>query len=389
MNPADFDRILDECLDAVLAGERTIAECLTLYPDQANELKSALQIGLLAGRLKKPEMNTGAVDALEMRLRGQILTQKRPAARSRVVIPFSKLAAMVAIVFLLTVGAGGGAIAASASSLPGDPLYGLKRLWEAIILALSALFNNTDDIWLHLAQTRLNEAEDLAEHGLLYRDVLVDLYDSTQQAMTLADVQTAPLVVVFLYDAEQRLENLPTTAATEPVRADLLLLVMPGPDGRPRIPVLNRQNAETTPEVQPVTTTPTVTLTYTPTITSTATQTASSTPMNHPAATNTPSSTPTSRVPATATRTPTFTPSPTPTITPSITPTATWTALPLPALPTRDPDQPDNDEDGENRPDPTTVPPTSEATVRFRETQAAVYATQTAQAAAETEEASP
>lgn len=387
MNAADFDSILDECLDAILAGERTLEGCLALYPDQADELKPALQIGLLAARLKKPEMDAGSVEALEMRLRGQMLAQARPPVRSAIV-PFSKLAAMVAIVFLLTIGAGGGAVAASANSLPGDPLYGLKRLWEAIILALSGLFNNADDIWLHLAETRLKEAEDLAENGLLYRDVLVDLYNATEQAMTLADVQTAPLVVVFLHDAEQRLENLPTTAATEPVRAELLLLVMPGADGRPRIPALNAPEVETKPVTFTPTATPTPTLTLTATPTQTASVTASATMTPSSTATLTPSSTATSRVPATATRTPTLTASPTPTITPSITPSATWTALPLPVMPTSVPNDSDEDDD-DGSPAVTRVPPTSEATERFRETQAAVYATQTAQAAAETEEARP
>jgi hypothetical protein len=56
MNDDAFENILDECLDAVLSGKRTIADCMALYPDHADELKSALQIALLTTRLKKPEM---------------------------------------------------------------------------------------------------------------------------------------------------------------------------------------------------------------------------------------------------------------------------------------------------------------------------------------------
>jgi hypothetical protein len=373
MNDDAFEIILDECLDAVLSGERTIADCLAQYPDYADELKSALQIALLATRLKKPEMDAGRIDALEMRLRERMpAPARREPVRVRVnFAPLTKIAAMIAIVFLCTLGVGGGAVAASANSLPGDPLYSVKRWWEAIILALSSLFDQTDDVWLHLAQVRLDEAEELAVRGILYREILVDVYDATTQAMTLTDTETAPRVVAFLTSAEPRLQNLPTTAATEPVRADLLMLVIMGADDGRFSPALNI----------PPTASPTVSETFTPEFTATLAPT--DTPTQRPTIT----STPTSRVPITATRTPSPTITSSPTITPSLTPTSTWTPLPLPVLPTSSGVRP-TDEDTV-RPERTEVQPTGDATVRYRATEAAVFATQTAQAAAETEEAEP
>ncbi|MBZ0298448.1 MAG: hypothetical protein K8J31_01850 [Anaerolineae bacterium] len=382
MSDSAFEIILDECLDAVLSDARTIDDCLALYPEHAAELKSALQIGLLAKRLKQPEMEAGSLDALEMRLRGQMLAARQPAGRARLA-PLSRLAAMVALVFLFTLGAGGGVVAASAHSLPGDPLYGVKRLWEAIVLALASWFDGTDDVWLSLAETRLDEAEDLATHGILYRDVLYDLYDATEHAMTLADADTAPRVVVFLNQAQTRLQDLPTTAATDPVRAELFTLIMPGPDGRLRV-----NSLEETPEAQPetATSTPTVIPSWTPSPDQPSTTPVP--PTRTPAPTSSPTQKPTSRVPATATRTPSPTVTPTFTVTPSLTPTHTWTPLPLPVLPTTQGGSPSN---GSRviGPSATPVQPTSDATVRYRATQAAVYATQTAQAAFETEEPQP
>ena len=408
----DYDDILNACLDSVFSGQQTIDECLQAHPEHAHLLKPALQIALLTRQLQSSEMPANRVNALEMRLRGQMLAahQTRPAAvrpspsRRSAFAPLSKLAAMIAIVFLFALGTGGGAVAASASSLPGDPLYGLKRLWESIILVLASLGDSVDDVWLHLAQTRLDEAEMLAERGTLNSGVFVDVYQATVQAITLADQQTTPLVVAFLSDAGKRLQDIPTTAATEPLRQDLLLLMIaqPGPTGQLSVPL-----SSSPPSLQPTmmvvqspipsdTAGPTVT--STPILSPTITNTASPTATNTKAATATPvgvfllgaTFTPTSRVSATSTDTPPPTSTRTPTVTPSYTPTATWTPIPLPAVtmtgsqvsrpPVGGSDHPPTDDSGQVDP---------AATVRFRATQGAVYATQTKQAAMQTEEPVP
>jgi hypothetical protein len=387
VNTPELDLILDECLEQVLSGERTIADCLTQYPAYADELKPVLQVAVLTSRLKRPQMDAAAVQALEMRLRGARLAQQRPARRA-FLAPLGRLAAMLGLVFLLTLGAGGGAVAASASSLPGDPLYGLKRWWESVVLAVAALIDGwQDDVWLHLAQTRLDEAEALAARGLMNRDILLDVYTAAEQTIALADAATAPQIAAFLADAGTRLQNLPTTAATEPVRAQLLTLVLS--DHGPRLPLLVISPAPPTPTA---TGTFTETATLRPTLTPLAswTPTPLESPTLTPSATPTlpPTFTPTSRVPATATRTPEASDTPTALPTASPTPTATWTPLPLPELPPTDWNPPPTARPG-TQSSATPVPPTVEATIRYRDTQAAVYATQTAQALVATEEARP
>lgn len=401
----EFTSILHDCLDSVLAGERSIDECLQAYPQFASRLKPALQVALLTRDLDKAEMPASSVQALEIRLRGKMVAANQRAAttgdissRRSAFAPLGKLAAMIAIVFLFALGTGGGAVAASASSLPGDPLYGLKRLWEAIILALSSLANNTDDVWLHLAQTRLDEAESLAGRGTVSSVVFADVYEATAQAILLVDEATLPQLTAFLENARSRIQNLPATAATAPLQRDLLLLVVPAADGKPGMPPSLQP-----PSLQPTmmsiessgmdTFTPTVTPapTETPTLalTSTATPAPSATQTVRPTDTPSATLTPTSRVPATATNSPQPSRTPTQTSTPSVTPTATWTALPLVTAtfagdglpPTSAPvNRPTDDDQNGNVP---------VATIRHRATQAAAYATQTRQAELETEEPRP
>jgi hypothetical protein len=128
------------------------------------------------------------------------------------------------------------------------------------------------------------------------------------------------------------------------------------------------------------------TATLTPTLTLTSTATATQPPLSPVA----PSATPTSRVSATATDTRVPSQTPLPTLRPSVTPTFTWTPVPLPLLPTADSSasQQTQQPDGSSHP-PTAVPPTANATVRYRETLAILIPTLTAQATMATEEVEP
>lgn len=366
----DFDTILSECLDDVTRGRHTVAECLQRYPDHADELRPALVAGLLTSRLKKPEMASDAVSALETRLRAEMLTAPRRSARPRVIpLTFSRLAAAVVIALVLAF-SGGGLVAASADDRPGDTLYIVKRLWEAIILALSPLTGQPDDLWLRLAETRLAEVVALDAEGRLTDDALRELYRAAAQTMRLADTDTQPAVIAFLARTSRTLLDIQPPPESEIVHGALLVLTVIE-DGTFQPPAGDEPPAALpTPPGMTFTPTPTATLTPTSTFTPTSTATATLTPSSTSTATVTRTPTPT--------RTPTVTPSATPTLTRTPTPTHTWTPLPLPQLPPRAgtlaatlppvalPTLP-----------PLTVPD-MDATARVRETQQSVYMTQTA-----------
>lgn len=347
-----------------------LADCRARYGDAVlAEVRPALEAALLASRLRQPAMPAASVDALELRLRGALLARRR---RAPALTGLARLAAAVAIVMLALLGTGGGAVLAAERTVPGEALYPIKRLWEQIVLALAPLTGERDAIWLWIAQRRLDEAETLAARGQLTPQALADLLAAMEQAVALAQPERQPALRAYLDDVRAALAPVLPPAGAEAAYEQALRRAAP-PDTLPPTP--NAAPAQTDSAA------------FTPTLTATASVTASPTPTltASPSATFTP----TSRVPATLTRTP-LPPSPTPTVpppspTPSLTPspTYTWTPLPLPVSPVFTPlpsatltvTSP-----------PPTAPPTNTpellATERWRETQAAVYMTQTAQARA-------
>ncbi len=381
----EFDAILAQCTEDLLRQHRTLEECLQTYPHYAAQLKPLLLAGLMTNRLKPPQLSADAVDSLEMRLRAQMKQQKRvPRRRSGLAYGLSRLAAVLVVALLIAFGSGAGLVAASSNSLPGDPLYGIKRLWEAIILALSPLSGPQDLLWQHIAETRLDEVEQLAAAGKLNEAALVDFYSALYHFSGFSSVQNDPKIIALMQNTASALITITPPPEARVVFRDVLRLaqenVRTGTVQKPpaELPAsIIQQTALPTlipSATATLTATITNTLTQTYTPSATATATASPTPTQTPTATITPSRTP--RIPATATKTvtPTITLTFTPTVT--ITPTATWTDLPLPGqvvpvLPTAT--QPSKSAATDN---PNTTPGIE--ITRIRATELSVYMTQTA-----------
>lgn len=398
-SPQTLDDIVARCVEDVVRGYRSVEECLQVYPEQAEELKPLLLTALLTARLKGPQMGSEAVQALEARLRREMPKARRATRAQGLRYSAGRLAAMVAVVVLLAFGSGAGLVAASANTLPGDPLYGIKRLWEAILLAFSPLTGPQADLWQQIAQTRLNEVERLAAEGRLTAGALRDLYAAVYAFSGYSSAETDASILVFMNRGERLLLRIRPPAEAEAVYADVLAaMALTTRDGVVRQPEAALPPSEITPTATLMLTstatttpssTPSATFTALPTLTATdvpsATPTATETPVPSATLTVTPSRTP--RFPATATKTITPTITPTYTVTPSVTPTATWTELPLPIA--------------TFQPVPTdTPPPVSQATVdssggteveatRVRATQQAVYMTQTAGPPSTTPTSSP
>lgn len=359
---AELYDILDHYLDALQRGA-TVAACLADCRARhgaaaAAELRPALEAAALTARLRQPALPAASADALDLRLRGALVARRRSPALGGL----GRLAATVALVVLALIGTGGGAVAAADSAVPGETLYPVKRLWEEIVLALSPLTGERDTIWLWIAQRRLAEAETLAARDQLTPAALASLLAAMEHAIALTAPQRQPELRAYLDDVRAALAPLPPPPGAESVYEQVLLSAGAPPAVPPPAPAVTHTPA-------PALSTPTATLTASPSLTAAPTLTL----------------TPTSRVPATATRTP-IPPSPTltrvppsPTPAPSATPTLTWTPLPLPASPVFVPPT----APPAASPPPTALPtstPELLATERWRETQAAVYLTQTAQA---------
>ncbi|GIL14246.1 MAG: hypothetical protein BroJett038_29660 [Chloroflexota bacterium] len=371
----DFDTLLTDCLDAVTSGRLTIAECLERYPDFADELKPALQVGLLTARLKKPEMSAEAASTLEARLRAAMEAPPSPPLRLIHLPPaLGRLAAAVLIVAALAFG-GGGLVSASASSLPGDPLYGLKRLWEAIILALSPLTGSLDDLWLSVVETRLDEVEALAAADRLMPEALDDLYRAMAQAILHADADSQARALQVLAETRASLSHAAPPPGGETIHRALLDWIAPQVESGQLLPPTSVEPPQNIPPAATpagtLTTVPMATDTpTTPTLTPTETLTAAPTGTDTPTATFTRTPTP-SRTP-TLTPTATFTPTATPT------PTLTWTPLPLPERPTDDGAPTAAPSPADQSISTPIVIPTWDATLRVRATERAIQMTQTA-----------
>jgi hypothetical protein len=382
---------LQQCLDGVLDGTLTVEQCLERYPTHRHDLKRELQVALLANRLEAPEMGTAQVGALESVLREKMAAKQRSTSRRTLTFidtsPLKRLAAAVIIMMALVFGSGAGLVAASANSLPGDTLYPIKRLWEAIILLFSPLTGELDDLWLHLAQTRLDEIVALEQQGRFDQEALVSMYSAIANAIGYADLGKTPSITDYMLRARTVLASIQPPPETRAVYADVVEVLQPviQPDGR-----LQPPDSELPPSLG-IPPTPLLILPAGPSDTPSPTTTAGSTSPSIPTATPTatatlterPTNTP--RIPATATRTPTPTPSPTLTKTDVPTPTKTWTPLPLPGIRPTEPGpiQPQVTVGG---PASTLPASTGSQSPFIRQTEQAVYLTQTAQAANQTDE---
>ena len=133
MNPA-LEAKLIECLSALESGV-PVEQILSRYPEDAPRLRPMLQIAaaLPAARLEPSHESRSKsrkaflAHAANLHKAGQ----RRPFFLSR---PLATLASLALALIVL----GGGAVVASASALPGDPLYGLKRAVENVRLSLAS-----------------------------------------------------------------------------------------------------------------------------------------------------------------------------------------------------------------------------------------------------------
>ncbi len=159
---AQLEVKLIECLDALAQGE-SIERILARYPQDAAQLRPLLETanGLPALRLEPSE-------AAKMQSRQKFMAQadllRRTTARKtlgflpRFATGFIAAALVAAVLST-------GAVAASGSALPGDPLYGLKRTVEDVRLQTAASPTQRQVLQHEFEQRRVDEANELLNAG--------------------------------------------------------------------------------------------------------------------------------------------------------------------------------------------------------------------------------
>jgi len=229
-NPTDVDEILDDCLLEVTAGRLSIEDCLQRHPQVAAQLEPLLRTATKVWAIPRASgLNFEKRRAIEQQLLNRAV-QFRPAAASRQsAAPAHSLRlrlGLIAIVFCALLVSGLGFVTASASSLPGEMLYPVKRWTEQISLA-TASSSSQASLHVDLARRRLDEFEALAARDDVRPELMTEASTSLAAALQTAAVlpveqqQVIASAVIRLADVQAALTKNSSAAASATTRASL------------------------------------------------------------------------------------------------------------------------------------------------------------------------
>ena len=160
----EFDNILEECLERILARGETVEQCLASYPEQAAELELLLrtvEVTKKASAINPPsEFRERA--RYQFRAALQEMEQKR---ERRGFFGWQPRWATVMITVLVLLVASSGTVAAASNSMPDEPLYQVKLATEAVRLKLTPSVLGKAELYASLADKRIAEIVSMAEKG--------------------------------------------------------------------------------------------------------------------------------------------------------------------------------------------------------------------------------
>lgn len=313
-----------ECMNLLEQGY-SIEQILSRFPEQADELRPFLQTATQLTTIAPRPTLAAKAHSRQAFLNKAAQAQTAPARPSpwlqlrRLLLPVASLALFLALFAVALV-------ATSASALPGDLLYDVKRLVEDVRLSRTVDPDALIDLREELAQERLREVEALLradrEAEASFEGPIQALAD---ESWTVAGIEVQ-LTSQTVVEGKPQLDE---TALVEGRTEDGQLFAS-------RLVVLTGQPEDEAPETPVATPEPEPTETAVPTETPLPTLTKTTTPTEEPEAEATETLTPA----------PTTTPSPTATIiapTNTPLPTATLTPTTMPGD-----DDNDNDDNGGN-----------------------------------------
>jgi hypothetical protein len=170
MKDKEFNNILDECLERILAGE-SLESCLKLYPQQAAELKPLLETVLAVREAStvrpSPEFRAKARYQFRSALAEKAAPQRRPFFGW---LPQWATALAIVLIVLL---AGGGTIVAASNSMPDSILYPVKLATENVQLVLTTSEMGKARLCADFADRRVAEIVYMADRGDAHQVELV------------------------------------------------------------------------------------------------------------------------------------------------------------------------------------------------------------------------
>jgi len=132
--------------------------------------------------LTLPTLTPESVKRIERQALDRLRKKKQRAFQFPQFHSFPRFAVALSIVIALVL-ATSGTVAASAGSLPGEPLYAVKRLGEQIELNFAPADQQAMIHAAH-AETRLSEIEKLAAKGVVLPGLLIEMQAETQAAVS-------------------------------------------------------------------------------------------------------------------------------------------------------------------------------------------------------------
>lgn len=170
----ELDILVDECITRMQTEGWSVEQCLAANPGHQDVLGPLLVLSTEIHSYLSPESPDAqfAINA-KKRIQNQIQTsfaakvaRKPEISRIRTrwfLRPAYVLASLVLVIALLTGGVG--VVNASAASLPGDALYGIKIARERVALTISLSAERDQKLLTGFAETRLHEAEALIQQN--------------------------------------------------------------------------------------------------------------------------------------------------------------------------------------------------------------------------------
>ncbi len=334
-DPTRLERLFEEAVERIEAGE-PVEQVLASYPaDVARELEPLLSVVTLFDGFPEPPPRSPQrvaqgraaflAQAAQMQARPSLWDHLAQSFRSLLagLSPSWQRAAMTVAALLVIVILGHTTLVRASQSLPGDPLYPLKRTWEGLTVLLTFSPEERASLQAEYIKRRQSEVSQVVQRRrpvdrLQWAGYII----SIQGEMWQVDGQTLRV------PKSARIVGTPAVGKW----ADVVAMA-PG-DGTliAREIIIEEQPPVLSIPTPTPTATPTPSPTHTATPTATATPTPSPTPL--PTSTPVPSATPTPTASPTPTHTATPTATPTPTETPTLTPspTATPTIMHQPAV---------------------------------------------------------
>lgn len=166
MVESDLQDAFNDCIDRLAQGS-SVDDCLSVYPQHARQLRPMLETGLT---VKRAQPVGGELNYAQSRVESRLIRALEAPVRQRR-SPIRRLLPLVAA-FALILLIGGTTLAAQ-DSLPGDTLYGLKRLSESAVSLVSSGDLSPEDRFAQrrVDETRrllaLNRAEEVTFRGIV------------------------------------------------------------------------------------------------------------------------------------------------------------------------------------------------------------------------------